>query len=157
MVRASTSRKEATRGADGRWSAPRRLASAGTVLRPEVGMDARGDAIVAWWAESHESARVRPARGRWLAASRVARSEGQAASLAVDARGDALLAWKGRGGISEASKRPTETTWRTSAVASGPGTAVARPIATLDASGDAVVAWEENEGLDTAWRLSIFG
>jgi hypothetical protein len=151
--------EEATRDARGRWHVRRLLATAQTVERPEVGMDVRGDAIVAWWQEGHEWARVRPAGRRWLSAHRVATSEGFGlpASLAVDARGDALLAWPSRPGITAASKRPAEAGWRTSVVASGHGVVNADPTAAIDASGDGVVAWLNAEGLNTSWRVGLFG
>jgi hypothetical protein len=89
---------EATRDADGRWRARSLLARARNVLRPEVAMDARGDAIVAWSQKGHEWTRARPAGRRWLAAQMVRNSQGSlGASLAVDGRGDALLAWSARG------------------------------------------------------------
>jgi hypothetical protein len=148
--------EEATTAANGRWSARRLLAKARTVERPEVGMDARGDAIVAWWQEWHEWTRVRPAGRRWKAARMVANSRGLPASLAVDQRGDALLAWRARGGISAAAKRSTETNWQTSVVAVGRGTALAEPIAAIDARGDGAVAWLTDKGLNTAWNGSVF-
>jgi hypothetical protein len=150
--------EEAERGADGRWSARRRLAKARTLERPEVAMDARGEAIVAWWQEGHELARVRPAGRRWLAARMVTRSAGSPASLAVDRRGDALLAWAGRRRIVEAAaKQSTRGGWETSVVAAGPGTDLAEPTSSIDPSGGGVVAWYGREGLNIATRASIFG
>lgn len=142
--------EEATRGADGRWRARSLLGRARNVLRPEVAMDARGDAIVAWSQEGHEWTRARPAGRRWLAARMVTNSQGSPASLAVDARGDALLAWSARGGIAAATKRSMDAKWRMSMVASGPG----EPTAGIDPGGDGVVAWLNEEGLHTAWGAS---
>ncbi len=149
--------EEATRAANGRWGTRHLLATARTVERPEVGMDARGDEIVAWWQDGHEWTRVRPAGRRWLAAQIVAHSGGLPASLAVDPRGYALLAWPGRGAIIAAARRSMETSWQTSVVASGRGTALAQPIAAIDPHGDGVVSWLNNNGLFTAWRISAFG
>jgi hypothetical protein len=42
-------------------------------------------------------------------------------------------------------------------VASGRGTALAEPIASIDPSGDGVVAWLSKEGLNTVWGISPFG
>jgi hypothetical protein len=149
--------EEATRDANGRWGTRRLLAKASTVERPEVGMDARGDAIVAWWQGFHEWARVRPTGRRWLAAQLVASPGGLPASLAVDARGDVLLAWRARRGITAAAKRFMQTGWQTSVIASGRSAAVAHPTAAISASGDGVVAWFNDQGLNIAWRIPIFG
>jgi len=71
----SVVREAATRPANGRWGARRLLAMARDVARPEVGMDARGDAIVAGGRNSTSGPRP-PAGRRWLAAQMVANSRG---------------------------------------------------------------------------------
>jgi hypothetical protein len=147
--------EEAFRDADGHWQDRRVLAKASTVERPEVGMDARGDTIVAWGESDHVWARVRPASGHWSGAQMVAKSGGFP-SLAVDQRGDALLAWSGRTGIITAARRATHTRWKLSRVAPGSKGALAEPTVSITPSGEGVVAWFDEAGFKVAWDRSLF-
>jgi hypothetical protein len=147
--------EEASRDADGRWSARHVLAKARNLERPEVGMDARGDTIVAWGANDHVWARMRPASRRWSGTQMVAKSGGFP-SLAVDRRGNALLAWSSRAGITAAVRRATHAGWNLSRVKSGRSGALADPTVSIAPSGEGVVAWFDKEGFKVAWdRLAI--
>jgi hypothetical protein len=146
--------EEASRDTAGRWSARHVLAKARTVECPEVGMDARGDTIVAWGADDHVWARVRPASGRWSGAQMVAKSGGFP-SLAVDRHGDALLAWSDRTGIT-AARRATEADWKLSRVAPAHGGVLGEPAVSIAPSRESAVAWFDNAGFKVAWDRSLF-
>jgi hypothetical protein len=141
-----------SRAAGGRWGAAETLATARTVLRPEVGMDARGDTVVAWWAEGREWSRSRARGGRWQPAQAVSGLRVTPASLAVDPRGDELLAWREGDGIRVASRPSAAGRWQSSLVASGPGTSAATPTASIDGAGDGAVGWDTEEGLHTVFE-----
>lgn len=148
--------EEASRDAEGRWSARHVLAKARGVERPEVCMDARGDTIVGWADERHVWTRTRPASGRWAAAQMVTKSGGFLPSLAVDKRGDALLAWSSRTGITAAARPAGHTRWRLSRVASGRAVELAQPTASIAPNGEGVVAWFDPTGLKVASDLTLF-
>ena len=159
------------RSAAGRWAPAHVIArSANLYEEPEVGMDARGDAIVAWaeegsaaasptlWAES------RPDGHSWEAPRPIRHTDGGGAlfappSLAVDARGDALIAWQDERGI-EVTARGAGGRWQRPQTIAGhePGHIATEeaPLAQLDARGDGVVSWQNHDGVYTAWRASLF-
>jgi hypothetical protein len=158
--------ESASRSANGHWTARRVLARAplidGTV---DVGMDARGDAMVVWDEEALKGGgsaiwtRNRPAGLGWGTAQTIPGAHGGPASLAIDARGDALVTWQDKRGI-EAAARPTGGSWQTPYTVSahehaGPGVE-GDGLAALDARGDALATWQNHEGIRTAWRSSLF-
>jgi hypothetical protein len=170
--RASRGRKQsvesASLSANGRWTA-RHLAEAPLITETvDVGMDARGDAMVVWCEVPLKSsafgrgsaiwARIRPARRGWTTAQKIRGADGSP-SLAVDARGNALVAWQDRGEIKVAA-RPIGSRWSkpyTVSAPEHPAWAADGGLAALDARGDALVTWQNREdGIKTAWHASLF-
>ena len=155
--------ESASRGANGRWTARRILAKgrmAGTV---DLGMDARGDAIVVWdeWAlNSHEGSamwmRIRPAGHAWGPAQQIPGAKNGTPSLAIDPRGDALIAWWSKRGI-EAAARPAGGRWQKPyTLSEHERIHDGRVLAALDARGDAIVTWQNHDGIVTAWNSALF-
>lgn len=90
----------ALRGGTGEWSEPEVLSGPGrSTSRPQVGMDANGNVLVAWIRHngSWDAAQVarRPAGGSWEAAANLFGRSGNAyaVDLAVNRRGDAVVTW----------------------------------------------------------------
>jgi hypothetical protein len=105
--------ESASRSANGRWTTRRTLARAPLIDETvDVGMDARGDAMVVWHEEALQGGgaaiwtRIRPAGRGWGTAQTIPGAHGGPPSLAIDARGDALVTWQDKRGI-EAAARPT--------------------------------------------------
>lgn len=142
------------------WLAPVKLSATGqNAERPQVAVDARGDAVAVWTRLDEETgfyvveAAGRPAgSGAWQSAVRVSNTGKQAATpvVGVDAAGDAVVAWESFDGAEYAVEEATRTglsgTWGTplplkklgGALQPGPGLAV-------DGKGDAVVVWDRTE------------
>ncbi len=153
-------------GANGRWSTRRILAKAPLIDETvDVGMDARGDTMVAWHEEALRDgrstiwARIRAARRGWGPARTIPGTHDGPPSLAIDARGDALVAWQDRNGI-EVAARPAGGHWQgpyTVSAHEHAGPAVGGDgLAALDSRGDALVTWQNREGIRTAWHSSLF-
>lgn len=158
--------ESASRSANGRWTTRRVLARAPLIGETvDVGMDARGDAMVVWCERAPKGSRsaiwtrIRPAGRDWGNARTIPGAHCGQPSLAVDARGDALVAWPDKRGI-EAAAHPAGGSWQK------PYTVSAHEhvrlgvtdegLAALDARGDALVTWQDQEGIRTAWHSSLF-
>jgi hypothetical protein len=163
--------KTAWRGAKGRWSAESVLGRASAVAEPgglaQVGLDARGDAIVVWMDPAPVLggrrtlwARIRPVGRGWGSTARIADLAYESSpSFAMDARGNASVVWKDKRGI-EVALHPAGGGWQTSRTVSDRKSAEiafeAAPVLALDARGDGVVAWESDRYIETAWHSSLF-
>jgi hypothetical protein len=131
----------------------------------DVGMDARGDAMVVWHEEALKGGgsaiwtRTRPAGRSWGTAQTIPGAHGGPPSLAIDARGDALATWQDKRGI-EAAARPAGGSWQKPYTVSAhehAGPVVADDgLAALDAQGDALVTWQNHDGIRSAWHPSLF-
>ncbi len=156
--------ESASHSAEGRWTG-RRILAKGPLINEatDVGMDARGDAIVVW----HEQAlkgddgsamwmRIRPAGRAWGTARKVPGAKDGTPSLAVDPRGDALVAWTDKRGV-EAAARPAGGHWQKPyTVSRHERIYVGEALAALDARGDAIVTWQDHDGIVTAWNSALF-
>jgi hypothetical protein len=156
--------ESASRSANGHWTARRILAKApGIGWTVDLGMDARGDAIVVWLeyalkghGDSATWMRIRPAGRAWGPAQKIPGGANGTPSLAVDPRGDALIAWKDKRGI-EAAARPADGRWQKPYIVSGHERShVGVALAALDARGDAMVTWQNDGGIVTAWASALF-
>lgn len=148
----------ARRPVGGPWLPPRILSgSLGDVFRPQVAVDARGDATVVWerdWADGGRSAAFvvrRSAGGTWTAPLRLgpAGQPGSEPLVAMDARGDTLVAWTGRRAGHAAVQvvtRRAHRDWGDPAVVSGGTRVSAMGDVVLAASGAAVVTWHRWDG-----------
>jgi hypothetical protein len=108
----------ATRPANGSWSAPEDLSTAGDNARePEVAMNAAGTAVAAWSIMGGGvQAAVRSPSGAWSAPEQVS-ALGQSAAdpaLAIDSNGNAFAIWQGpgtSGQVLRAAVRPPGGGW----------------------------------------------
>ncbi|HEV7587301.1 MAG TPA: hypothetical protein VGO40_04145 [Longimicrobium sp.] len=153
----STGIRAAVRPAGGSFSAPRTIShDRELALDPQIAMNARGDAIVAWDAQVASGCLVRAAfrsaGGDWGAprtvpdGHEVCRGNHQ---VAIDERGNAIVAWavmRGSTVLVKAAAREARGRWiaqpvigRVSAVVEPAGA----PHVGMDARGDAIVVWED--------------
>jgi hypothetical protein len=157
--------ESASYSADGRWTNRLTLAKAALISEAaDIGMDARGDAIVVWHEQTLKGAgsamwmRIRPAGRGWETARKIPDAEDGTPSLAVDARGDALVAWWSKHGI-ETAARPAGGHWQKPYKVSGHELSYGGAtgvLAALDSRGDALVTWQNQNGIVTAWRAALF-
>jgi hypothetical protein len=153
----------ALRGADGAWSAPERIAPAGgaSTTKPQVALDAAGNAVVATLAFDPEtfnnrvlSVARRAGADSWEAPvwlSPKGPTEGPPGpsagdpSIAMNARGDVVVAWPQRlGGVGRALARlrpAGRPAWRPLEAISGRERSVEAVRVAIDAAGRATAAW----------------
>jgi hypothetical protein len=159
--------KTATRSAHGRWSAQPLIGRASAVAEPpgavQVGMDARGDAIVVWIDPARVLggrrtmwARIRPVGRRWGAGEQIGNVAYESSlSFAMDARGDASVVWEDTGGM-EVASHLAGGGWQTPNTVSDHKSAEiafqAVPVVALGARGDGLIAWQSNRNIKTAWH-----
>ena len=113
VTRGATSLIEvAGRTSAGRWISPRAIARGPDVTDVQLGVDARGDELLAWADERGTEAAARPAGGSWQKPQIVARREPgiigrpEPPLAAIDDRGDGILLWQ--------SATVTRTAWHAS-------------------------------------------
>jgi hypothetical protein len=163
--------KTAGRGAKGRWSAQPVIGRASAVAEPpgavQVGMDARGDAIVVWIDPARVLggrgtmwARIRPVGRRWGAKERIGDVAYESSlSFAMDARGDASVVWEDKRGM-EVASHPAGGGWQTPNTVSDRKSAEiafqAVPVVALGARGDGLIAWQSSTNIKTAWHAPPF-
>jgi hypothetical protein len=161
----------AERDAKGRWSAQPVIGRASAVAEPpgapQVGMDARGDAIVVWMdpalvlgGRRTMWARIRPVGRGWGAKERIGDVAYESSlSFAMNARGDALVVWEDKRGI-EVASHPAGGGWQKPNTVSDRKSAElafqAVPVVALGAQGDGMVAWQSHENIETAWHAPLF-
>jgi hypothetical protein len=160
--------------ATGRWSRPRPLAVTGNGgLDPQLSVDGRGDALVAWRRVTgrtnhvnsaptiHYAERVsyRPARGGWQAPVTVGRFSELLANpgamfwapttptTALDAHGDATIMWQalgGKGQLLDVAHRPASArAWRPAETVATNATA---PVIGTDGAGELTIVWTDRHG-----------
>lgn len=159
--------KTAGRDAKGRWSAQPVIGRASAVAEPpevpRVGMDARGDAIVAWidpalvlGGRRAMWARIRPLGRGWGAKERIADVAYESSlSFAMNAQGEAAVVWEDERGIEVASHPPGGGWQKPNTVSdrmSAETAFEAVPVVALAARGDAMVAWQSHRNIKTAWH-----
>jgi hypothetical protein len=162
--------RSAARDVRGHWSAQAVIGRASAVAEPpgapQLGMDGRGDATVAWIDPAHVIggrraiwARSRPA-GRGWGATEALGEVGYESSLsfAMNASGDASVAWEDKRGI-EVTRRPAGGGWQKQTTVAGRRSAEiafqAVPVLALGARGDAMVAWESHRTIKTALQSPL--
>jgi len=137
------------------WLAPVNLSEAGeTTARPQVAVDAQGDAVAVW---EHSNgidyvvqASVRPAGGSWQ--TPVDLSESVPSQLnprvAVDPGGEAIAVWRltSGGARVQASVRPAGGSWQTPVDLSEAGKEAGGPDVALNPQGEAIVTWTGSHG-----------
>lgn len=163
--------KTAGRDAKGRWSAQPVIGRASAVAEPpgvpQVGVDARGDAIVVWMDPALVLggrrtiwARLRRVGHGWGAKERIGDVTYESSlSFAMNTRGDASVVWEDKRGI-EAASHPAGGGWQTPNTVSDRKSAEiafqAVPVVALGARGDGMVAWQSHTNIKTAWHAPLF-
>jgi hypothetical protein len=147
----------ATRRANGAWSAPHALTGRGDqpVSDPDLSMNGRGAAVVAWQRGGRIYVVRRTAAGRWSSPRQVSPRGGPAAfpQVAVTAGGRAYVVWvqrhRSRNGVHDrvlVARRPASGPWsRPAVLPSGFGDAM-RPQVAVDARNHATVVWQRMWG-----------
>lgn len=141
-----------SRPAGGTWSAPRYISVGGQDAdRPQVALDAAGNAVAVWELYEGSGAIVqaasRPAGGSWGSPQDLSAS-GQipdAPELALDPAGNAVAVWPSLDGIIRAATRPAGGGWSLPQDISLPGNA-ADPKVAIDPGGNAIAVWERFDG-----------
>jgi hypothetical protein len=161
--------RAAFRPGGGQWGAVVDVSPAGQeAAQPSVGLDARGNAIVAWTVTTGSNASVidasvRPvASGVWQSPVQISGSQGQIVdpNVAVDGEGNAAVVWKryesggvltgNRWTVQAATRRASDRVWQSAqdvgtesdqAPPYPPGT-VPQPHVVLDRSGGAIAIWQ---------------
>lgn len=152
------------------WGAARALGPAKNFVlaQPRIAVDARGDAIVAWWGSRGSgghtvevvSTSFRPAGGGWQAMQQTS-SGGPYRDVALDAHGNAYLVWTTEAGPRNWFSIRARHTGRWSAPAQLPGKPASVPTIAVNPDGAAVMAWRaaivdsEGEGIQygTPWAI----
>lgn len=148
----------ATRGsARARWSRPRPVSGSGTAT-PRVGLNARGDAVVAWTSGPRIVAATRrgPA-GRWAAAPVAGTAAGvQGTRVAIDRRGRPTVLWSERDGDGFTVRVAARTSARAGWSSRPPRIATPGPDppAIALSRGGALVAWTDDAGTRMARTAS---
>ena len=145
-----------TRLAGGSWQTPIALSASGqNAERPQVALDAQGDATAVWGRYNGTNyiveASTRPAGGSWQTpiALSAAGQSAEETQVALDPQGDATAVWHRSNGtdfIVEASTRPAGGSWQTPIALSAAGQEAYAPQVALDAQGDATAVWRRSNG-----------
>ncbi len=141
--------------AGGTWQTPVQLAETSYALgRPQVAMDADGDAVAVWttYSGSHDviDAAELPAGGSWQTPVQISGSEeAEQAQVAMNSAGDVIAAWTiwtGSTDRVEAAQMPAGGTWQTPEPISNAGNETYSPEVAIDEHGDAAAVWWHNDG-----------
>lgn len=131
------------------WGAPVVLADKGG--RPQVAMDARGDAVAVWPASGGLYSATLPASSStWQPPVPVSTTEAEHPHVALDAQGDAVVDWESIGAETntvQTAVKPAEASWGAPVSLSEPveyshGYPPLDPSLAIDAKGSAVAAWD---------------
>jgi hypothetical protein len=131
------------------WGPPVVLADEGR--RPQIAMDARGDAVAVWPGAGGLYAATLPASSpTWQPAVSISTTEAEHPHVALDSRGDAVVAWESISNATntvQAVVKPAEAAWGppvslSEAVEYGHGYPSLNPSVAIDAQGSAVAMWD---------------
>jgi len=117
----------------------------------DAAIDARGDAVAAWWNAGRIQASLRPlALGAWRSPHDLGRPGPccTGPTVAIDAKGNAVVAWavSPAGTVRASALTAGSERWRTARTLSKPGDRAfsEAPSVVVGARGDVVVAWAAN-------------
>jgi hypothetical protein len=159
-------------GFGGAWQAPITLRELGamTVMdpRPDLAVDAQGDAVVVWerlaGAEDLVEGASRPAGGSWQTAETLSTEAENLhpAEVGIDAAGEATAVWEQKGAEVriDAATKPAAGKWQHPVAVSAEGENANEPRLAVGANGNAVAAWEHFESeelIEAAIRASAAG
>jgi hypothetical protein len=147
----------AVRSAGSSWGAPVDLSEVGEAVgRPDVAIDAQGDAAAIWSTAGGTSANptilatVRPSGGAWQTPTELSKTKPPESNpqIAIDSGGEVLAVWWGvdeGNTVVESSERPTPSgNWQTPIALPGTASYTASPHLAEDGQGNAVIAWQAN-------------
>ncbi len=131
------------------WGSPAVLADGGS--RPQVAMDARGDAVAVWpGAGGLYAATLPAASSTWQPPVPVSTSQAEHPHVALDTQGDAVVDWESIGGATntvQAAVRPAGAGWGAPVSLSEPVEyshlyPTLNPNVAIDAKGSAIAIWD---------------
>jgi len=142
------------------WLAPADISASNETVdgRPEVAVDAEGNAVAIW--ERHVGgaeiveASERPAGGEWSEPETLSLpgEEGERSMVAIDASGDAIAFWiTGDGSthfLVRSAVRPSGGEWSAPETLSEPLSEAVTPLLAVDAASEAVAVWTVFKGGD---------
>jgi hypothetical protein len=145
--------------AGGAWSGPRTLSDKSVFCESgshRVAIDARGDAVVVWFAQRGRPLFVeaieRGAGGRWGARVVLARARTvESPEVGMDASGDAIVAWSAEGHEWTRTLRAGRRAPAARMVPQSEGLAASLAV---DPAGDALLAWRGRGGIVAAAKRS---
>jgi hypothetical protein len=158
-------------GLGGSWQTPVTLGKLGAMIvmepRPDLAVDAQGDAVAVWQRASGAKVIVesssRPGGGSWQTSETLS-EEGEGlhpAEVGIDAAGAATAVWEEKNAsvlIDAASKVPGGK-WQPGTAISKPGANANEPRVAVNARGEAVALWErfggEEELIEAAFEPSV--
>ncbi len=162
---ANTIVQAATRPADGQWTTPVDLSTAGEDAQtPQVALDQQGDATAIWYRSNGTNtivqAALRPAGATWqppvdLSA---AGQNAQVPQVAVDRQGNATAVWdrfNGANYILQAATRPSGGTWQSPLDLSAAGQNAASPQVAVDPQGNVIASWDEFNGTASLAQVAL--
>jgi hypothetical protein len=145
-----------TRPAGGVWQSPVGISEAGeNAYRPQVAIDAAGEAVAVWQRTDGVhlivQAASRAAGGPWGPAVDLsaAGEDSVEAQIAVDPAGDAIAVWESYvapNEVIQAAERPAGGAWQLPVDLSESTKEASLPAVAIDPAGDAVAVWEVLEG-----------
>jgi hypothetical protein len=148
------------------WKAPVAISGAGNnASAPQVAMDNKGNAIIAWYQSDGTYSRIYRSEyrsGAWGAATVISSAGKDAYSprIAMDNNGKAIMVWFQMDGSSARIFR-TEykgTSWTTPAAISTSGRPTCEQQAFMDKNGNAIIVWRQNDsGKERIYRTELRG
>jgi hypothetical protein len=147
------------------WLSPTRLSATGfSAQDPQVGVDARGDAVAVWSRNGILEVSGRQAgAGGWEPAQQISLGGAlaEAPLVGIDSAGDALAAWRSRAGgeesIEESSRTGLSGSWSMPVVIKELGTeeiAPPDPDLTVAPDGAATIVWQRQHDVQASSRAA---
>jgi hypothetical protein len=147
------------------WTAAANVSEEGqSAYRPQVAVDAAGDAI-AVWARSNGSndvvqAALKPAGELWgkPATLSEAGEEASAPEVAVDSAGEAIAVWtrsNGSNDVVQAALKPAGEPWGTPVALSEAGQDAHAPEVAVDSAGEAIAVWTGSNGSNDVVQAAV--
>lgn len=146
----------ASKPAGGVWQSAVDLSTAGrNASRPDIGVDAAGDAVAIWERYDGSSYIIqsasRPAGASWGAPLNLSEigENAEEPTVSIDPAGDAVAVWwrfEGGDQVIQSTSRSAGGTWQGPVNISAPGIGASEPDVAVGPTGDAVAVWTRNDG-----------
>jgi hypothetical protein len=146
------------------WEAPVTISEPGNEEggRPQVAVDAAGDAAAVWVSSGTVRAAFRPAGGAWgtpVSVSEAGHSD-RSPLVAMDAAGNTTVVWEGFGGIFEAfvqsAYKPAGAPWQAPVRISEAGQNATDARFAVDPAGYVIAVWQLNKGAEQYFSQAAY-